>query len=455
MSTNASGEAKFNSRFGYIMVAAGAAIGLGNIWKFPYLAYRGGGGIFLITYIIIIMLMAHPMVEMETAIGRYGGGDTVTCFEKINPKWGFVGWIANLCTIMINMFYVVIGGWVLKYAVTFITGANFGSDVDAFYNNFISKPVEPLIYTAIVLCITSGLLLFGITEIVEKVTKVIMAALFVLLIICGFYACFSVEGAVEGLKYYLLPAPQNFSVKVFADAATQVLFSVGIGWGIFTTLGINIPKENNLKGDALLVSVCDTAAAITAGFVVIPSAYGAGIELTAGPKLLFIVMSGIFANLPGGRIIGSFFFVAVLFAVFSSLFTFFEIGIRTFEVKLKMGRKKAVAVVTLIIGAGNILVSLGFGTLSWCKLPWPSFQGIAYYNFLDWFDSFTSYVLLPLGCLLICMFVKFVWGWEGYEKELFMDGRDGKLRPFDKVLTTFVVPAFMIIILLNVFGVIV
>ena len=393
------------------------------------------------------------MVEMETAIGRFGGGDTVTCFEKINPKWGFVGWIANICTFGINMYYVVIGGWVLKYAITFITGANFGDDVTAFYNNFISSPVEPLIYTVIVLGITSGLLLFGITELVEKVTKIIMPALFVLLIFCGFYSCLSVEGAIGGLKYYLLPAPENFNVKVFADAATQVLFSVGIGWGIFTTLGINVPKENNLKSDALLVSICDTAAAITAGFVVIPAAYGAGVELTAGPKLLFVVMSGIFANLPGGRIIGSFFFIAVLFAVFSSLFTFFEIGMRTFEVKLKMGRKKAVAVSTIIIGIGNIFVSLGFGPLSWFTLPWPSFQGIAQYNLLDWFDCFTAYLLLPLGCILICLFVQFGWGWEGYEKELFMDGRDGKLSKFDKILTTWVVPAFMIIILLNVFGI--
>ena len=164
-------------------------------------------------------------------------------------------------------------------------------------------------------------------------------------------------------------------------------------------------------------------------------------------------MSGIFANLPGGRIIGSFFFIAVLFAVFSSLFTFFEIGMRTFEVKLKMGRKKAVAFSTIIIGIGNIFVSLGFGPLSWFTLPWPSFQGIAQYNLLDWFDCFTAYLLLPLGCILICLFVQFGWGWEGYEKELFMDGRDGKLSKFDKILTTWVVPAFMIIILLNVFGI--
>ena len=454
MSNNNNGQApaQWNSRFGYIMVAAGAAIGLGNIWKFPYLAYRGGGGIFLITYILIILTMAHPMVEMETAIGRHGKSDTVTVFEKINKKWGFVGWIANLCTIMINMYYVVVGGWVLKYAVHFIISGDFGEDTTVFYNEFISSDIEPIIWAFVLLAFVSFLLLFGITQLVEKVTKVIMPALFVLLIVCGIYACVSSPGAVEGLKYYLLPNPKNFSVKVFADAATQVLFSVGIGWGIFTTLGANIPDKNNLKSDALLVSICDTCAAVVAGFVVIPAAFGAGVDMQAGPKLLFIVMTGIFGKLPGGRIIGSFFFLAVIFAVISSLFSFFEIGMKTFEVKMKMGRKKAVLVVSGIIFVGNILVSLGFGRMSGFKLPWPYFGGIEMYGLFDWFDCFTGYVLLPLGCLLTCIFVAKVWGWKDYEAELFANGRDGKLKSFDKFLVKFVVPAFMIIILLNVFG---
>lgn len=449
---NGQAPAQWNSRFGYIMVAAGAAIGLGNIWKFPYLAYRGGGGIFLLVYILIIIIMAHPMVEMETAIGRHGRADTVTAFEKIHPKWGFVGWIANLCTLMINMYYVVVGGWVMKYAFHFIFSGDFGDDTTVFYNNFISSDIEPIVWSFVLLAFVSFLLLFGITELVEKVTKVIMPALFVLLIICGIYACVSSPGAVGGLKYYLLPQPKNFSVKVFADAATQVLFSVGIGWGIFTTLGANIPQSNNLKSDALLVSICDTCAAVVAGFVVIPAAYGAGVDLQAGPKLLFIVMTGIFGKLPGGRIIGSFFFLAVIFAVISSLFSFFEISMKTFEVKLNMGRKKAVGVVSIIIFIGNIFVSLGFGRLADFKLPWPSFGGIEMYGLFDWIDCFTGYVLLPLGCLLTCIFVAKIWGWDGYEKELFANGRDGKLRTYDKILVKFVVPIFMVIILLNVFG---
>ncbi|MEZ3486720.1 MAG: sodium-dependent transporter [Lachnospiraceae bacterium] len=445
-------QAHFKSRFGYIMVAAGAAIGLGNIWKFPYLAYRGGGGIFLVTYIIIIILMAHPMVEMETAIGRFGKSDTVTVYEKIGKKWGFVGWIANICTLGINMFYVVVGGWVMKYAVQFIISGDFGEDTNVFFHGFISKPVEPIIWAFIVMFITSFLLLFGITEIVEKVTKVIMPALFVILIFCAVYACATLPGAVEGLRYYLVPNFKNFSFKVFADAATQVLFSVGIGWGIFTTLGANISDDSNLKSDAIMVSIMDTMAAIIAGFVVIPTAFGAGMDVTKGPALLFDVMAEIYGSLPGGRILGSLFFVGVMFAVFSSLFTFFEISVKTFEEKLKMGRKNGVIAVSVIIFIGNILVSLGFGPLEGFKLPWPSLGGVEMYGLYDWLDCFTGYLLLPVGCLLTCIFVWKVWGWEGYEKELFHDGRDGKLTGFSKLLTVAVIPLFMVIVLLNVFG---
>ena len=453
MSNNTKKKGEFGSRFGYIMVAAGAAIGLGNIWKFPYLAYRGGGGIFLLTYIVIIALMAHPMVEMETAIGRFGKGDTVTVFEKINPKWAFVGWIANLCTLMINMYYVVVGGWVLKYAVHFVVSGQFG-DTSVFYNNVISAPVEPIVWAFILLFGVMFMLLFGITEIVEKVSKVIMPTLFVILLGCGIYACTVTPGAAEGLKYYLLPAPENFSFKVFADAATQVLFSVGIGWGIFTTLGASLPDSNNLKSDALMVSIMDTFAAILAGFVVIPTAYGAGIELQAGPSLLFKVMTQIYGQLPGGRIIGSLFFIGVTFAVISSLFTFFEINVKTAEIKMGMGRKKAIIAVGALIFVGNIFCSLGFGPMSDFKLPWPYVGEIAYYGLYDWFDCFTGYVLLPLGCLLTCLFVWKGWGFENYAKEIHKhDGNVKPLSKFDKSLILFAIPAFMVIVLLNVFGV--
>ncbi len=452
MSTNANQTRQWNSRFGYIMVAAGAAIGLGNIWKFPYLAYQGGGGIFLIVYIIIIALMAHPMVEMETAIGRRSASDTVTCYENINKKWGFVGWISNICTLMINMYYVVVGGWVLKYAFQYIINGDFGSDKEAYYTNFISSDIEPIIWTFILLAFVSVMLLFGITNVVERLTKFLMPALFVFLIICGVWALTVTDGAMDGLKYYLLPDFSRFTFSVFAQAATQVLFSVGIGWGIFTTLGANIPKSNNLRSDAILVSICDTGAAVLAGFVIIPSAFAAGVDVQKGPGLVFLVMTDIFSKLPGGRLIGICFFLALAFAVISSLFTFFEISIRTFEEKCKFGRKKGTLAVAAIIGAGNIIVSLGFGALSDFTLPWLDVTGVTRYGLYDWLDCFTGYLLLPLGCWLVCLFVAKVWGFKEYEKELTNNGKYGRLTLYDKVLTIVVVPVFMVIVILNVFG---
>lgn len=443
---------QWNSRFGYIMVAAGAAIGLGNIWKFPYLAYQGGGGIFLIVYIIIIALMAHPMVEMETAIGRHTGADTVTCFERIDKKWGFVGWISNVCTLLINMYYVVVGGWVLKYAFQYIVSGDFGADKQVYFDKFTSSTAEPIMWALGLLIFVSVMLLFGITNTVEKMTKIIMPLLFVFLIVCGIWALSVTDNAMEGLKFYLLPDFSKFSFSVFAQAATQVLFSVGIGWGIYVTLGANIPKTNNLKSDAILVSICDTCAAILAGFVIIPSAFAGGVDIQSGPSLVFLVMTDIFGKLPGGRIVGCCFFLALSFAVVSSLFTFFEISIRTFEHKLKMGRKKATLIIAAIIGAGNIVVSLGYGLLKDFKLPWLDANGISHFGLYDWLDTFTGYILMPLGCWFVCIFVAKIWGFKNYEKELTNDGKFGKVTLYDKILTIVVVPAFMVIILMNVFG---
>lgn len=448
--TNEVGQ--WGSRFGYLMVAAGASIGLGNMWKFPYLAYRGGGGVFLVVYLFVVFVLAKPMVEMETAIGRHGAADTVTVFEKINPKWGFVGWMGNLCTLMINMYYVVVGGWVLRYMCQFILVGDFGGDPATFFKNFTSNPVQSVLWAMILLAFVAFMMLFGITNLVEKLSKFIMPALFVLLIICGVYACCINEAALLGLKYYLLPDFSKFNVKVFADAVTQVLFSVGIGWSLFVTLGANLPKQNNLRSDALFVSFADTAAATLGGFVIIPSAFAAGIDVQAGPALIFEVMSGIFLNLPFGRVIGSFFFVALMFAVISSLFSFFEINIRTAEIKLGLGRKKATMLLTGIIGVGNILVALGFGPLSNFKLPWLYFGSTASYGLYDWLDCFSAYVLMPLGCILVCWFTSRVWKWKDYEAELTNGGKFGKVSKWDKFCICVMVPLFMVIVILNVFG---
>ena len=456
MSSNENKQvANFGSRFGYIMVAAGAAIGLGNIWKFPYLAYGGGGGAFIVVYLIMAMILGHPVLEMESAIGRYARTNAIDAYGAVNPKWKFAGAIQVLCTIMIDMYYIIVSGYVLKYAIMFLLGGHFGDDKAAYYTNFISDPVEPLIYAGILMLITVVLLAGGITELVEKVTKVIMPLLFVLLVICGIWALFKIDGAVEGLKFYLIPNLKNLTWKTVSDAVVQIMFSVGIGWTIFVTLGASMKDSANIRKDAMMVTICDTAVALTAGFVIIPSVVGSGMDMTAGPSLIFLAMTEIFGQMPGGNIIGFFFFMALIFAVLSTYFTVLEIPVKCLEEKCKMNHKKATWVMAGIIMIGGVFCSLsqGTGLLSGVKLPFWNFQtGIVYYNIYDWVDCFTGNILLPIGCLLTAIYCSKIWGCDGYEKELTKDGRDGKLTKYDKIIMKYVVPVLVVIVILNVFG---
>ena len=330
-STEKKPAANFNSRFGYIMVAAGAAIGLGNIWKFPYLAYGGGGGAFIVVYIILCIVLGHPVVEMESAIGRYAKTNGIDAFGVVNKKWKFAGFINIVCTFLIDMYYIIVSGYVLKYAIAYLLGGNFGADKEAYYMDFISNPVEPLIYAGILMIITVLLLAGGITELVEKVTKVIMPLLFVLLLICGFWAFFSFDGAIDGLKFYLIPDFSKVTWKTFSDACMQVMFSVGIGWSIFVTLGASVSDDANIRKDSMMVTICDTTVALTAGFVIIPTVVGAGSKMSAGPSLIFLAMTDIFSKLPGGNIIGFFFFTAIIFAVLSTYFTILEIPVKCID----------------------------------------------------------------------------------------------------------------------------
>ena len=452
---NKKAASNFNSRFGYIMVAAGAAIGLGNIWKFPYLAYGGGGGAFIVIYIVMCIVLGHPVVEMESAIGRYARTNGIDAYGVVNKKWKFAGAINILCTILIDMYYIIVSGYVLKYAIAYLLGGNFGADKEAYYMDFISNPVEPLIYAGILMIITVLLLAGGITELVEKVTKVIMPLLFVLLIICGFWALFSFDGAIDGLKFYLIPDFSKVTWKTFSDACMQVMFSVGIGWSIFVTLGASVSDDANIRKDSMMVTICDTTVALTAGFVIIPTVVGAGSKMSAGPSLIFLAMTDIFSKLPGGNIIGFFFFTAIIFAVLSTYFTILEIPVKCVEEKFHLNHRIATVICAVFIFIGGIFCSLsqGHGLLSGVKLPWWAYNtGVVYYNIYDWIDSFSGYILLPLGCLLTAFYCCKVWGYKEYEKELTKNGRDGKLSMYDKVVMTVVVPVLTLIVILNCFG---
>ena len=446
----------FSSRFGYVMVAAGAAIGLGNIWRFPYQAYRNGGGVFILIYIILVALVGKAGVEMETAIGRHGRTNAVDAYSLINKKSKIIGWIGVAFTLMLDMYYVVVGGYVIKYAVDFLIGTDFG-DTAAYYNSYISSPVVPLIYTAILMVATAYFLVSGITKKVEKVSKIIMPLLLVLLIICGVGALVSSPTAVNGLSYYLLPDFTKLNFKTISDACVQVMFSIGTGWCLYVTLGANVSREENIKKTANYICICDTAIAFLAGFVVIPSVVGAGSQMAGGPSLVFVAMPQILSGMPGGRIMGFFFFAVLIIAVITGMFAFIEIPAAYVRDKFKISHSTAVIVTSVFVFVCAMICSWsqGEGLLSGVHIPWISALGIEYYSIIDWVDCFSSYILMPIGNIAVAFFIAKVWGFGNYEKELTVDGRDGRLSKVGKAIIVVGIPLFSIIALLNVFGVLV
>lgn len=449
-------EAKnFGSRFGYIMVAAGAAIGLGNIWKFPYIAYRDGGGTFLIFYIIIAFFLGQPGVLAETAIGRFGRTNTVDAFGNYKKGSKIIGIVMVCCTVLIDFYYLIVSGYILKYTIAYATGAGFGKNPEAYYNAFISDSTEPLVYGAIVVIMVTVILAFGITEKVEAVCKVILPALLILLIVCSVWGILASENALLGLKYYLIPNFKAITPNTFADACMQILFSVGIGWGIFITLGASISDKHNLRSDSKWVVICDSAIAILAGFVIIPAVVGDGAQMESGPSLIFMAMTSIFAKLPAGNIMGFFFFLSILFAVISTCFTIIEIPVKVVQDKFNMSHGAATAVTSLIIFIGGVFCSLsqGTGVLSGIKLPWFDFSsGLVHYNIYNWVDCLSGYVLLPLGTLLISVFVSRIWGWDNFNKELIKGGAK-PVSWWDKLTIGWTVPILTLIVILHAFGV--
>ncbi|MBQ9086071.1 MAG: sodium-dependent transporter [Clostridia bacterium] len=445
----------FASRFGYIMVAAGAAIGLGNIWRFPYLAYRNGGAIFILIYVAIVFVVGKAGIEMESALGRYTRTNPVAAYGKIHPRFKFIGGIGVLFTFMLDMYYVVVGGYVLKYAVDYLIGADFGGDSTLWYDSFVSHPIMPVVYTLILLLVVVSVLLAGITEKVEKVQKIIMPMLFVILIVCGIGMLVVSPNAMMGLKYYLVPDFSKLTLKTFSDACVQVMFSIGTGWTLYLTLGANVSKDNNIRKDANYIILCDTLVAILAGFVVIPPIVGTGSEMVAGPSLVFVALTDVFAVLPGGRILGFLFFIVLFLAVISSMFTFIEIPAVVVKEKLNVSHAKATVITTIAVFLFSLLCawSQGDGILSFVRIPWINVDGISWYRIIDWVDCFSSYVLMPVGNVLVAFFCAKIWKFSNYERELTVGGRDGKLRWIDKAVITVLIPIFSIIVLMNVFGI--
>ncbi len=396
-------RSSFSGKIGFVLAAAGSAVGLGNIWRFPYLAAKYGGGIFLLVYLILALTFGFALMTAEISLGRKTGLSAIGAFKVLNKRFAFLGWLAALVPIIILPYYCVIGGWVTKYLFAFISGGGAKAAADTYFSNFTSLPVEPIGWFLLFLGITAVVVALGVEKGIEKVSKVMMPVLVVLSIFVAVYGMF-LDGAMDGVKYYLIPSFSKFSVKTVLSAMGQLFYSMSLSMGIMITYGSYMKKDVNLESSVKQIELFDTGIAFLAGLMIIPSVFvfsgGTPEALGKGPSLMFEALPKVFNTMYGGQIIGTLFFILVLFAALTSSISIMETIVSILCDKLKISRIKS----CLIVFAGSILLGLPstLGYSVWSEVKIIGLQ------FLDFFDFISNNVLMPIVAFLTCVFVGYI-----------------------------------------------
>jgi len=446
----------FSGKIGFVLSAAGASVGLGNIWRFPYLCAKYGGGIFLIVYIILALTFGYTMIVAETAIGRSTNKSPVGAFNDLSKKHRIMeigGWLNAIIPILIVPYYSVIGGWVCKYLFEYIRSDASVIAEDSFFTSFITDAYSPEIWFIVFTILVLVVIYMGVENGIERVSKFMMPILVVLAIIICIYSV-TRPGAFSGVKYLFIPNFKNFSIMTIVTAMGQMFYSLSIAMGILITFGSYVKKEVSIEESTKQVEIFDTAIAIMASLMIIPAvfAFSGGDEssLNAGPSLMFITMPKIFASMGFGRLIGILFFALVLFAAVTSAIALTESAVSTFTDEFGWSRKfgtNVMAVIMIILGS---LSSLGNGPLANVK--------IIGMQFLDFFDFLTNSVMMPIAALATCILVTRFMTVEALEKEVEQDNHPFKRKVIFSFMIKFLCPLFVVIILvsaiLNVFGII-
>jgi len=427
------------------MAAVGSAVGLGNLWKFPYLAGENGGGAFVLVYIVLVVLLGFTLMLAEMTIGRHANSDAYGSYNKIKKGFGFIGGIGVLAGFLILSYYSVVGGWVMKYIVASFTGV--GADKAGYFSNFIASPVEPIIYHLLFMGLTALIVIRGISGGIEKASKFLMPALFGLLVLVVLRSV-TLDGAMEGIKYFIQPDFSKITIKVVIAALGQVFFSLSLGMGIMVTYGSYLNKEEDLEKDAFLIPSLDSLVAILAGFAILPAVFAFGFQPGQGPGLMFITLPAVFEEMPLGMIFSALFFVLVFFAALSSSISLMEVTVAFGIDQFKWSRKFATTFFTVLMFIIGIGASLSMGAWSGFLIPWIDGNS---YGIFDFLDVLTSYYLLPLGGLMGAIFIGYVWGVPNAIKEIKL-GSAFKTEKLWTVLIKFVVPVLVFLILLSTTG---
>ena len=439
-------RSSFSGKIGFVLSAAGASVGLGNIWRFPYLAAKYGGGIFLIVYIFLAMTFGYTMIIAETALGRMTKKSPVGAYDSFgNSKWlSLGGWINAIIPILIVPYYSVIGGWVIKYLAEYLTGKTQLVAQDGYFGAFISDGLSPEICFIVFSVIVIAIIYAGVQNGIERVSKFMMPILVVLSVIIAVYSV-TRPGAIEGVKYFLVPNVKNFSWMTVVTAMGQMFYSLSIAMGILVTFGSYMRKETEIEAATEQVEIFDTAIAIMAGLMIIPAVFafsgGDAATLQAGPSLMFITIPKVFASMGFGTLTGVMFFVLVLFAALTSSIALTESAVSTFEDEFKWSRKKSTTIIGLIIVSLGSLSALGYGPLAEVT--------IIGMQFLDFFDFLTNTVMMPIAAIATCLLVSRVIGVEKIEAEVTVDGAPFKRKKIFAFMIRFLCPVFAAIILIS------
>ncbi len=396
-------RSSFTGRLGFVLAAAGSAVGLGNIWRFPYLAAKYGGGIFLLVYLILAVTFGFALMVTEIAIGRKTGLSAIGAFKKLDQRFSFVGYLAAIVPAIILPYYCVIGGWVTKYLFNFCTGGAKTTANDSFFGGFISHPTQPILWFLIFLGLTALVVLLGVEKGIEKVSKIMMPILIVLSLVIAVYSL-TLPGAIDGLLYYIVPNFEHFSATTVLAAMGQLFYSMSLAMGIMITYGSYMKKDVNIEKSVHQIEIFDTGIAFIAGLMIIPAvfAFSGGNEaaLGKGPSLMFVTLPQVFESMTGGVVIGTIFFLLVLFAALTSSISLMETVVSVICDKLKLSRKLSCLVVIIFTVVMGLLSTFGYSI--WADVKVIGLQ------FLDFFDFISNSVLMPVVALLTCIFVGYI-----------------------------------------------
>ncbi len=430
----------FSSKLGFVLAAAGSAVGLGNIWRFPYLTAKYGGGIFLLVYLILVLTFGYSIMSLEIAIGRKTKQSPVGAYSRFGKKYAWVGWLTVIIPFLISGYYSVIGGWVLKYLMVYIQNLTVSAANSDFFTEFTSKPIEPIIYQAVFIALSAIILVAGVKSGVERASKVLMPILVVLSIAIALYVL-TLPGAMEGVKYVLIPDFSNFGFQTIVGALGQMFYSMSLAMGIMITFGSYLGKSDDIEKSVRNVEIFDTAIAIIATFMIVPAVFALDkSQLNQGAGLMFITLPKVFNQIPFGAVVGGEFFVLVAFAALTSYISIQEVLISSVCDLFKMKRVYAVIICVVASCLLGIPASLGFGV----------WDGVTFfgYSILDFVDMIANSFLLPIAALVTCIIFGWLVGLKPIRDEIELSSAFRRKRIFN-VIIKYVGPVFLAIIVLT------